>query len=386
VVQVVNIIFKTVKEKKMKKLITLVAAMAMVATFAMTAAAAEWDFYGSARVNTSYYDIDKAGVDYQETLNEFLQGNSRIGATVKVSDELTGGFEYGTGVNVRKLYGEWNFGPGSFLVGQTYTPLNWFYSNQIYDSDTDLLAYGGLYSGRAPMLRLTFGGFQVAAVVANHDDVVYDGKAAPLAEAVADATDATSLFDAASNLAALKASKTEIKFPTIEASYSLNMDDFGVQVAAGYNPYELTNDSTTYDVDAWVVALGANLNIGPGYIQGNVYTGDNAGHIIWIDTVTEGKAVFNGTQVLDNECWGFILVAGAKINDMFSVEFGYGQASTEVDTLNVDDEVTSYYGQTTITLAPGVFFVPEIGVVENEVAGSEVLKMTYASVKWQINF
>lgn len=359
-VQVVNIIFKTVKEKKMKKLITLVAAMAMVATFAMTAAAAEWDFYGSARVNTSYYDIDKLGVDYQETLNEFLQGNSRIGATVKVSDELTGGFEYGTGVNVRKLYGEWNFGPGSFLVGQTYTPLNWFYSNQIYDTDTDLLCYGGLYSGRAPMLRLTFGGFQVAAVVANHDDLV-------------DPVD--------------ESSKVEIKFPTIEASYSLTMDDFGVKVAAGYNPYELTNGGTTYDVDAWVVALGANLNIGPGYIQGNVYTGDNAGHILWIDTYdTEGKAVIDGTQVLDNECLGYILVAGAKINDMFSVEFGYGHVEAEVDTKNVDDEATSYYGQTTITLAPGVFFVPEIGVVKKELAGVEISKVTYASIKWQINF
>lgn len=60
-----------------------------------------------------------------------------------MSDELTGGFEYGSGVNLRKLYGEWNFGAGSLLIGQTYTPLNYFYSNQVYGGDNDLLARVG---------------------------------------------------------------------------------------------------------------------------------------------------------------------------------------------------------------------------------------------------
>ncbi|MCF8136214.1 MAG: hypothetical protein K9K63_02785, partial [Desulfotignum sp.] len=107
----------------MKKLMVLVAALALVAGSAMTAAAADWNFYGSARIATFFVDQENnvasnnpAYVD-TSSYNQGLQGNSRIGASVKVSDELTGGFEYGTGVNVRKLYGEWNFGAGSLLVG-----------------------------------------------------------------------------------------------------------------------------------------------------------------------------------------------------------------------------------------------------------------------------
>ena len=49
----------------MKKLIVWVASLAMVAGFALTASAAEWNFYGSARVGTWVTDVDSAtgGVD-----------------------------------------------------------------------------------------------------------------------------------------------------------------------------------------------------------------------------------------------------------------------------------------------------------------------------------
>ena len=39
---------------------------------------------------------------------------------------------------------DWNFGPGSFLVGKTYSPLNMLYSNQVWWNDTNLLDFGGL--------------------------------------------------------------------------------------------------------------------------------------------------------------------------------------------------------------------------------------------------
>ena len=61
-----------------------------------------------------------------------------------------------------------------------------FYSNQVFGSDSDLLGYGGVYSGRAGMLRLKFGDFQVALVSPNETNV-------------------------------LGAGHTELDFPTIEA-------------------------------------------------------------------------------------------------------------------------------------------------------------------------
>lgn len=335
----------------MKKLMVLVAALALVAASAMTAAAADWNFYGSARVATFYVDEDLADVTNYE---QGLQGNSRIGANVKVSDELTGRFEYGTGVNVRILWGEWNFGAGSLGIGQHYTPLNMFYSNQVFGSDNDLLAQGGVYSGRESMIRLKFGDFEIAAL-------------APSTDAIAGLTG------------------TETDFPAIEASYVLKMDAFSAHLAGGYQTYETGG----LDVDSWVVALGARASFGAGYVGGNVYTGENAGNLMGVsvdgdNAWDDGYAVYDAAnnKILDNDVMGFMIAAGFKANDMFAFEAGYGWAETDV--ANVENKVQAYYVQSTITLAPGVFITPEVGMFDGDETGSE--ETLYYGAKWQINF
>jgi hypothetical protein len=159
----INIIFK---EKKMKKLMVLVAALALVAGSAMTAAAADWNFYGSARIATFFQDSD-------DNYRQALQGNSRIGANVKVSDELTGRFEYGswTAVTIPRTVCFMENGtlvPALCWLGQTYSPLCMFPSVQVgvpdLGYDTNLLAFGGVYSGREKMLQLKFGDFKFAVL------------------------------------------------------------------------------------------------------------------------------------------------------------------------------------------------------------------------------
>jgi hypothetical protein len=357
---------KNYKEKKMKKLMVLVAALALVAGSAMTAAAAEWNFYGHARVSTFFVDVEEQddGPDAVDTTNyeQALQGNARIGAIVKVSDELTGGFEYGTGVNVRKLYGEWNFGAGSLLVGQTYTPLNYMYSNQVYDDDNGMLAQGATYSGREDMIRLKFGGFEIAVLGPNDDDLGFG-------------------FD------------TETSMPAIEANYNLVMDRFSMNLGAGYQTYELLGTPTgDHDVDTYVVTLGAKTTFGPAYIGGNVYMGENVGNMIAVsldgDNVWgDGYADWDGTNVVDNEALGYAIAAGFKANDMFAFEAGYGYVEVEEMGGALDDnEVQTYYVQSTITLAPGVFITPEIGMFDGEEDGAGNFETLYYGAKWQINF
>ncbi len=107
----------------MKKLLIIFAVLCLAAP----AMAADWNFYGSARMATFYSIADKDIEGDNDTINRTLwdlQGNSRFGANVKVNDQIGGGFEYGTGVNLRKLFGTYTFGGGSeLLIGQTYTPL-----------------------------------------------------------------------------------------------------------------------------------------------------------------------------------------------------------------------------------------------------------------------
>jgi len=365
----------------MKKLIVAVAALALMSGSAF---AADWNFYGSARVSTFYDKVESIGTPGDTTsLSEGLQGNSRIGATVKVSDELTGGFEYGTTVNVRKLYGEWNFGAGKLLVGQDYTPLNLMYSNQVYGADTDMLAFGGVYSGRAPMLQLTFGDFKLAFVSPNTSITGNaDGTTGAAPTTIIGAT-----------------AITEVKIPAIEASYKFALDNLTFDLAGGYNSFEVAANSTSakHDVDAYVISLGATAKVGAFYAAADIFTGQNAGNLISIETNglkaaafdntgwDDGFATWDGAKIVDNDQTGYSILVGYAFNEMFTAEAGYGFVSTDSGTANTpDDEAATYYINVTVNLAPGVFFVPEFGKIDGKEIGDA--DYTYYGAKWQINF
>ncbi len=340
----------------MKKLVLVIAAMAM---FATTAIAADWAFYGSARVDMSWTDTETIGSTTEvDDFTQGLFGNSRIGANVKVSDEISGRFEYGSGPNLRLLYGTWNFGAGSLRIGQDYSPMDigLGISSSHYGGDLNHLNKGGIYSGRLPQVKLIFGDFQIAFVSES----------------------------AVSNITGT----TENKIPKIEARYTLKMDPVTLKVAGGYNTFEVMNAGTTYDVDSYVVGAAATVNFGMLFVKADMWIGQNPANIIVIDVdstvTTDGRAGNSGTQVLDNDGFGYLAVIGAKINDMFTIEAGYAYAETDLDLAAAEDEVNCYYANATITLTPGVFLVPEIGVVDYEETGQA--KVTYGALKWQINF
>jgi hypothetical protein len=347
----------------MKKVIVVLAALVMMAG---SAYASQWNFYGSARLSTFWSNTDESGSEGDLQYSETLQVNSRIGAKVKVSDELIGRFEYGASggdANIRLLYGEWNFGSGKLLVGQDYTPLCWLWSNQVYGNDGDLLAEGAVYSHRTPQLRLTFGDFQIA--ILNPDDTVNNNGA--------DFTGGT----------------TQVVIPAIEVGYTLDLDMVKLDFGAGYSTFEATVGGDEEDIDSYVLALGAQFDMAGFFMKGDVYYGQNAGNLIWISvdgdhSIDDGFAEYSGGEFLDNECIGFMLVAGYRINDTFTVEAGYGYNQTELDGDNDDDESATYYINTTINLAPGVFVVPEVGFFDGK--ENDDIENFYCGMKWQVNF
>lgn len=334
----------------------------LTAISATAAGAAEWNFYGSARLSTYLTDVDNPLSPDTKSYSQELNPDSRIGARVKVNDELSGRFEYGAGVNVRLLYGAWDFGPGELLVGQGYSPFNLFYSNQIYTDDNNMLNYGGVYSGRNPMLQLSFGNFKIAALAPGTGSVLVDG---------------------------VEISDTEATLPRIEASYQFNFDRISLDIAGGFNTYEVVSGNDSFDIDSYMLAVGGDVKLGKRfYLAGNVWVGQNTGPY-GLYNAPEDDPVIAGSSVYDNEAYGALLVAGMKLNETFSVEAGYGYTQAELDTAgSVKDDLVAYYVQSTVTLAPGVFFVPEIGVIDNQQdsTGSPESETRYYGVKWQINF
>ena len=331
----------------------------MIFVLSSFAQAADWNFYGSVRVNTWYEDKDQADTTQ---LDMGLQSNARLGARVKVNDSVGGRFEYGASggnVDVRLLYGTWNFGTGTLLVGQDYEPVWLSISGQSYGADTGLGGAGVNYGGRTPQIRLTFGGLDLAVLTPDNQ-----------------------YFDATTGGANKLVDGDETKRPMLQFKYTHVQDNWKARFSGAWSRVSPKNMS---DTDAYMLATAWDLKLGPAVLKGEIWAGENVGNISVQKGSTndrgKGYAVVTDTGVEDVKALGWALVAKYQINEVLTIEGGYGQ--TELEENQVDNAVSSYYFQTPLTLAPGVFIVPEIGVRDYD---EDDEKITYYGAKWQINF
>ena len=344
----------------MKKI--MVAALAL-ALMAGSAYAAEWNFYGEVKLSTGWNDVDLIDEDegddsaYDTQYGEALYASSKIGANVKVSDELSGRFEYGTSggdANIRHLYGVWNFGSGTLLVGQSDTPMDVTYSNQFANElDLGLGGYGDLDQGRNPELMLTFDNLSIAFI----------------------SPDAGEDYDQA-------------VIPMIAACYKVGFDMGEFQIAGGY----VTGEVGDEDVDSFGIALGTNLNFGPFGVFATFVWAQNAAYL-GTDIATSldadgdpngGQAVITGGEVDDCESIGGTIGVNYAVSDMLTLEAGYGYIHDELDDADTTEMAQSYYLQAAITLAPGVTVTPEVGMIDQRETGET--EDIYFGAVWAISF
>jgi len=374
----------------MKKLLILIAAAIFVAGSVMPVMAqdkAEWGFYGSARMWTAWEMKDKdtpAGLlgtpgilkFDDDDLNWGLQSNSRIGANVKFGD-VGGRFEYGHGANVttRLIYGTWNFGPGTLLVGQDYTPLFFPVSDQcgFGGGDCGLIFWGAVYTGRVPQLKLTMGGLKI-------------GLMQPNATTVVPGTD------------------IDTTLPEIEASYTFNMGPAAIMIGGAYKTIDNriitpAGAERDYGIDSWLLNAAARMNFGPFYVNFSLAYGENiANYGITADIATAVKSaayVAATDSIEDAENLMAALVLGFRLSDALKLEAGVGYVSGEIDLapgVTREDTTMSYYLQLAWSPAKNVFIIPEFGIIdygEREVTGLADVdqgKATWLGIKWQINF
>jgi len=349
----------------MKKLFVMIAAVAFVVAFTAPSFAAEWSFYGSARMSTIWTDRDygdgtnASGADDDLDLAHGLQGNSRIGANVKVSDNLTGRFEYGSTPNLRLLYGEYDFGGFKLGVGQNYQPLCMFYSAGIYGPDNNMLDVGGVYTGRDPAVWGKIGGFKIALL--------------------------------STNVASVGEADTDITIPQIQVGYDFKIAGLSLSVAGGYQTYKVVDAADNDDdLNAYMVAIGASYNMGPLYIGADYWMGQNTGNLgqASFGFAPDISASSDADGVLDNDSYGFLVVLGFSMSDMVRFEAGYGYVNADLDNSAENDETSAYYVQAQINLAKGVSIVPEIGYydLKEDAAGADQGSATYYGLKWQISF
>jgi hypothetical protein len=380
----------------MKKLI----AVLLVLLLAAPAMAAEWSFFGSQRVATFYVNQDYGdfrtnptgsslqGVDDDWGLQWQFQGNSRVGARVK-ADKVGGYIELALtatnggdggdgGVNTRRAFGTWKFADGMELkVGKDYSPTTDFVSGQVFDSDAGLLGQGNFYGRRPAGLFLNIGALELALL--NN----------PLSTG---------------SMGLPAGNDPDWNLPKFEAAYTLKMDTFYVKPFAGINYFTIDEGSAgaaltdEIDVLSYVVGLSGMFNIGAFRIGGAAAYGQNWANAGWANGRSTAQGAFNfasatldGTDdTNDAKSWSAQLVAGLKFSDTVNFEIGGGYRNDDADVSGVDEaEAWEGYAQCVLTLAPGVFLIPEVGYIafmDSPINDDDRGELWYAGAKWQINF
>ena len=397
----------------MKKLSIIAFVVVITAVFAVSATANEWNLYGSARMATFYTSQDLGDLYKSDTNpsgdDEFgrstikntqwnLQGNSRIGATVK-GDTVSGRFEFGTSsgnANIRLLYGVWHFSENWGLkVGQDYTPITFFLSNQVFDTDNNLEFVGNAYGGR-------------------HGQVAVEGTLGPGTLKFAAVTPETSTLNVTSD------ATTETYVPKLEASYEYQLNDaMSFHGFLGYQYYKLYwlapapggVGTANYDknISSYFAGLGADLNFGPFFVKPQVSYYQNGAVAGWLGTnlglnslLPEQTPFLNefSNDIIDVKSLMAMLALGYSPTESLTLEAGVGYIGSKSDSYQVDpsrsvkfkNNYFEYYLQAAITMASGVYLIPEVGLrdygdLEGDVEGKVDLgSLWYAGAKWQINF
>jgi hypothetical protein len=364
----------------MKKGLVFLGAAILLVAFTAPAFAAEWSFYGSSRIYMFWeakdkevlpiLDEDRQPTYFDDTdLNMQLQSNSRIGANVNAGDHLSGRFELGMGgtsddeVNLRILKGEWNFGAGTFIVGQDYGPAMYFPSNQVANVDQGLVGWGAPYTGRNPLLGFRFGNFYFAFIKPS--------------------TSGTGIIP--------NAVDTDTMIPKIEARWNNTWGPFFMEIGAGYNTVDdVDQNDREESIDSYIAYLGLKYTIGAFFVGGDIYIAKNGGAYGVSDGDVRTSPTWANNAVQDTDQLGFVLLGNYKFNDMVSVEGGFGSLRSESDdpALPEKDKAMSYYLQLMLTLAKGVYIIPEVTVNDwkEDYNGLEQGKVTYYGAQFRINF
>ncbi len=368
----------------MKKIILVIAAVALLASPAM---AVDWNFYGSARMATFYIsrdfgddqgDLSGEGTafngdqDEDDRLQWEMQTNSRLGATVR-AENIRGRFEWGiddreNNVSARRLFGEWDFGAARLKVGKDYTPIAQFVSGQVFDGDLGLLGLGAAYGSRRGQIALSFGGFEVALI---------DPQTAGI-------------------IRGMTTGDVDNNIPKIEAKFGMSFDTWNFAVNGGYQYFEIEDAGLAdedVDVHSWTLGGDIGFNFGPAYLRAAFNAGTNVGDAGWHLTKSDNTAAYDGDDDTDDvDTIMGLLVGGFKFTDQLTFEAGVGYREDDSDAPGEDeDEDLTGYLQAVISLAPGVWIIPEVGFTDldddiSDDDDNDEGDQFYLGAKWQIDF
>jgi hypothetical protein len=369
--------------------------VAALIVLAASAPAADWSFYGSQRLSTFYVDRENGdsqvnGKSDDQATQWYFQGNSRVGSTIR-ADRVSGRVELGLGkggdgadtsVVTRRAYGVWKISEAvSLKVGKDYSLLyDGNMSGQAFDADKNLQGEGLFYGKRPAYLGLTIGHVELAAVAPVHGGDL--------------GTTDTGINGATGG-------DPDAYLPKLEAAYKLVLGSFYVRPFAGFQWYRvepngLGNVTQDLDVYSYVVGGSSQWTIGAFYLNAELAWGANWSAANWDSGINSSASSLpylspGGDGVRDVTSWTALLVGGVRVSETLRLEAGGGYRMDNARNApgpSQPDGSWIVYVQAAVTLAPGVYVVPEVGYYDymDDVAGNDQGRQYYFGAKWQIDF
>jgi hypothetical protein len=418
----------------MKKFTVLFVALVMVlaALPAFAQDKADWAFYGSARMWTAWESVDDntppqlsstgaAGSFFQvgttkakafsigtQTFGDdevawLLQSNSRVGATVKWGN-IGGRFEYGSGPNLRLLFGTWNFGSGTLEVGQDYGSYFYLVSNLCGPGGGECngIGFGSIYPGRIPQIALIFGGLRISAETSQTTASFQGTTTTPILAT-------TLLLNNNQTTAGTGFIETDQLLPRLAASYTFNAGPGQFFIGGQYNSYKeiyaVGLEKRENTIDAWTLGVGTKLAFGPFYTNATIQYGNNpnnsgSGPVTMYPSVQLYNPITDNSQ--DSTYMAAQIILGFKLTDSMTFEGGFIWQNGDVtgvavaNQIGIEQNTYTYYLQMVWSPTKNVFIIPEIGVIDYDklklsstVAGNPDTnygKLSWFGIKWQINF
>ena len=356
----------------MKKIGVSLLAVSLVVLFAIPALA-EFDPYGSVRVGVFWSDIeyndpaDTDDADFHMPLGDF----SNFGAKFKTGD-LHGhvqlaleGDEDGNTVALELLYGTWDFGGGTLLVGQDHTPYT-LVSDQVapgaegmrYDLDNGFIGYGALWDSYQPQITLNLASGLYVSLIQPE-------------------------------LGGILGTDNDTTIPKVCVGYKHETEGMSINVGGAYNTYEAELPTGDEDIDSYLLYLGGTAALGMVDLQWNLHYGENLGDFGLIDREAAAMAQLDATgDIEDSDCYGGYLQIAFNV-DPATITLGCGYTQSENDVLgNDEDEQISYFVNAKIPMADTFFVVPEFSYYDmmDNAAGNDEPETWCLGLKCQMDF
>ena len=346
----------------MKKIVISLVALTL-AVFLAAPAMAEFDPYGSVRFGMFWQTLDTkvAGVDTDSDLVMPLGNFSNFGAKFKTGD-IGGhvklalwGAEDHDAVYQELLYGTWDFGGGTLLVGQDHTPYT-LVSAQVapglYDLENGFIGYGALWDGWGykPQIRVNMeSGFYAALIQPNTSWTVDDIDVG------------TGFTDG----------DIDVTLPKICVGYEIKAENLTVNPGIAYNTFSAVSKAASFDesINSYLIYVGGKMDLGAADLQANLHYGTNLGDfgITGLPAAASAQLDSNN-KVKDSTCYGGYLQVAFNV-DPATICLGYGYTQAEMDssvgTNLKTDAQNSYFVNAKVPIADTFFVVPEFSYYDN---------------------